>query len=99
MASAILLLHDKTIFADGAILEVKLWRLAEGDVVRGSVHPFKYSLFYGRAGLRLLAYDNEAGKGDHVHRGEVEMPYAFTTPADLIEAFLAKVASLRESTG
>ena len=30
--------------------------------VRGSSHSFRYSLFYGRVGQRLIAYDNEPGK-------------------------------------
>lgn len=32
----------------------------------------------------MLRYDNEAGKGDHRHVGGREMPYAFTTPDDLL---------------
>jgi len=27
----------------------------------------KYSLFYGRAGSRIVGYDNERDKGDHRH--------------------------------
>jgi hypothetical protein len=65
MAPAVLRLHRKRQFDDGAILEIKLWRVPEPP--RGSHHAFKYSLFYGRPGQRLIAYDNEPGKGDHRH--------------------------------
>ena len=52
--------------------------------------------FYGRAGIRLVAYDNEPGKGDHWHYEEVEESYQFTTPEQLIRDFLADVRRLRQ---
>lgn len=63
--------------------------------MRGSAHRFKYSLFYGRDGHRLVCYDNEPGKGDHRHYGDRETPYTFTTPERLIADFLADVRRLR----
>jgi hypothetical protein len=56
---------------------------------------FKYSLFYGRHGERLIGYDNEAGKGDHWHYGDRETPYRFTTPERLIADFLADLRAMR----
>ncbi len=73
---------------------MKLWGLSRP--VRGSGHSFKYSLFYGRPGQRLVGYDNEAGKGDHRHLGEHEESYAFTTPEQLVRNFLADVRRLRQ---
>jgi hypothetical protein len=35
----------------------------------------------------VLRYDNEAGKGDHKHLGDVQSPYGFTTPAQLLDDF------------
>ena len=35
----------------------------------------------------VLRYDNEVGKGDHRHLGEVEMAYRFTTVDQLIDDF------------
>jgi hypothetical protein len=90
---AVLLHHSKRIYDDGAILEMKLWRVPAP--VPGSRHSLKYSLFYGRDGQRLVAYDNEAGKGDHRHLGATEEAYAFTTPDQLVADFLADVARLR----
>lgn len=93
MRSATLILHRKRLFDDGTILELKLWRLVHP--VRGSRHPFKYSLFYGRSEERLVGYDNEAGKGDHRHYQRREERYAFTTPEQLIADFLADVRAAR----
>jgi hypothetical protein len=93
MAVATLLLHRKRRFDDGAISEIKLWLLP--NPVRGSRHLFKYSLFYGRHGERLIGYDNEAGKGDHRHYGDRETPYRFTTPERLIADFLADLRAMR----
>jgi len=93
MAAATLILHRKRRFDDGAISEIKLWLLPKP--VRGSRHLFKYSLFYGRPGERLIGYDNEAGKGDHRHYGGREEPYRFTTPERLIADFLADLRAMR----
>jgi hypothetical protein len=93
MRSARRILHRKRHYDDGTISELTLW-LIPGPV-RGSSHSFKYSLFYGRPGIRLVAYDNEPGKGDHRHYGGVEEPYSFTTPEQLIRDFLADVRRIR----
>jgi hypothetical protein len=55
-------------------------------------------LFYGRAGSRLVGYDNERGKGDHRHIENREEAYLFTTPEALVEAFLSDVKALRGET-
>lgn len=91
MSKATLIFHRKRVFDDGSISEVRLWQVPSS--VRGSVHDFKYSLFYGTAGERWIGYDNEAGKGDHRHYGAQEEAYLFSTPERLIEDFLADVAA------
>lgn len=66
--------------------------------VPGSKHLLKYSLFYGHkdaGGVRTVGYDNEKPKGDHRHYGDVEEPYAFTTPEQLVLDFLQDVAKVR----
>ena len=93
MADATLILHRKRRFDDGAISEMKLWLVA--GPVRGARHGFKYSLFYGREGQRLVGYDNEPGKEDHRHYGDREEPYQFTTPKRLIADFVADVRTAR----
>jgi hypothetical protein len=51
----------------------------------------KYSLFYGRDGVRIVGYDNERGKGDHKHLGEMETRYRFVSMEKLVADFLADV--------
>ena len=51
----------------------------------------KYSLFYGRSGVRIVGYDNERGKGDHKHLGEMETRYRFVSVEKLVADFLAEV--------
>lgn len=41
----------------------------------------------------LFRYDNEAGKGDHRHYGELEAPYAFTGVDQLIEDFRSETVT------
>jgi len=50
-----------------------IWKLPASDSERAS--GLKYSLFYGRPGLRIVGYDNERGKGDHKHVEGREMRY------------------------
>ena len=95
MSQATLIAHRKRVYDDGAIAEMKLWQVPR--TVAGSKHAFKYSLYYGRHGKRLVGYDNEAGKGDHRHYGDREEPYRFTTPEQLMADFLADVQALRGS--
>ena len=93
MPTATLILHRKRQFDDGAISEMKLWLVP--NPVRGSGHTFKYSLYYGWQGRRLVGYDNEAGKGDHRHYGDREERYRFTSPEQLVADFLADVRAAR----
>jgi Family of unknown function (DUF6516) len=93
MPPAVLILHRKRRFDDGAISEMKLWLVP--NPLRGSVHSFRYSLFYGREGERIIGYDNEPGKGDHRHYANREEPYSFSTPEQLIRDFLVDVRSAR----
>jgi hypothetical protein len=45
-----LLFHQRIDFDDGAIAEMILWRVP--TPVPPSAHGLKYSLFYGRSGVR-----------------------------------------------
>jgi hypothetical protein len=81
------------LYADGHILRIRIWEVAEP--VPPSVHRLKYSLFYGQPGARVVLYDNERGKGDHRHYGEVEETYEFQGIERLIADFLADVRRLR----
>jgi hypothetical protein len=89
---ATLAFHDKQVLPDGAIVEMKLWRLA--TPLRGSAHTLKYSLYYGKVNKRLVGYDNERG-GDHRHIEGGQERYVFTSVEQLIADFLADVRGMR----
>jgi hypothetical protein len=88
-----LLFHQRIDYDDGSIVEMVLWRVS--SPVLASTHGLKYSLFYGRPGLREVGYDNERGKGDHRHFQGVESAYAFTTVERLMADFWSDVTQLR----
>lgn len=92
MAKAVLLFEDREVMADGSIVQMKIWDLPEP--LPPSEHRFKYSLFFGRPGERLIGFDNERGKGDHQHIEGIESPYVFRGPAQLIEDFKAAVRAV-----
>ena len=89
-----LLYHYKRIYDDGAILEARVWELDKP--VTGSAHRFKYRLFYGLPGHRLVGYDNERGKGDHRHAGRREERYVFVSLERLLDDFFTDVDVLRK---
>ncbi|MGQ9370459.1 toxin-antitoxin system TumE family protein [Azospirillum sp. ST 5-10] len=69
-----------TVFA-----ELVLWDVPAP--VPGSAHNYKYRLALVSGGVCVLRYDNEAGKGDHVHVGTDERPYRFEGVDRLIADF------------
>lgn len=83
--AASLLLHERHQLAIDAFAELRIWGVSEP--VRGSSHDLKYALAYVVAGVCVLRYDNEAGKGDHRHLGAVETDYAFTGAERLLADF------------
>ena len=72
-----------------------IWRVPVS--VEGSTHPFKYRLYFRKGGKRLVAYDNERGKGDHRHVRGKETIYTFVTPGKLIADFLGDVEDVRSA--
>ncbi len=93
MAKAEKLLDERLLLDDGSILALRLWRVPEP--VPPAAHRFKYALFYGRPGERLVLFDNERGKGDHKHVRGVETPYAFESPERLVADFQAAVRAVQ----
>jgi hypothetical protein len=85
--------YDRGEYPDGAIVEMTIWLVPEPVV--GSTHPFKYSLFYGYPGRRVVGYDNERGKGDHRHLEGREEPYTFSSVETLVADFLSGVRNER----
>lgn len=93
---ATLITRSKTILAQGEIVELVVWRVPAP--VPPSRHGFRYRAAYIVAGERVVGFDNERGKGDHMHVGGAERPYAFTTVDRLIEDFIAAVDAARRTT-
>ena len=94
--AAKLLYQEKFVYADGAIREMVLWELP----AKSATNPrgLKYRLFYGLPdGTCVVRYDNEAGKGDHKHIGEKEMPYPFRDVERLVADFLEDIERARRS--
>lgn len=90
-----LLFHQRIDYDDGAIVEMKIWRVPKP--VPPASHGLKYSLFYGHPGFRVVGYDNERGKGDHRHVGDAEKRYAFSTVEQLMADFWADVHLARSA--
>lgn len=90
---ATLLLRSKDVLSDDAILEMVIWQLPVP--VKGSAHRYKYRLYYGKAGIRIVGFDNERPKGDHCHVDGVERAYKFSDVDRLVEDFLQLVRERR----
>lgn len=91
-----LLVKTKEIRDDGAIVEIVIWSVPKPVPPCG--HSFKYSLFFGRPGVRLVGYDNEQGKGDHRHFKGSESAYRFSTLGQLLDDFEKDVAALEDKS-
>ncbi len=90
---AVLVISDKVVFDDGAIQEIVIWRVP--SPVPPTDHGFKYRLYYGVPGRRLVGDDNERGKGDHRHFDGQEEAYVFGGWEKLIDDFLGDVTAVR----
>lgn len=89
-----LLLRERIAIVPGrSFAELVVWSVP--TPVRASIHGFKYRLALVVDGVCVLRYDNEAGKGDHRHIGEAEIPYVFTRPEALLADFWADVEPWR----
>jgi pyridoxal biosynthesis lyase PdxS len=84
-----LLLKERHVIGPSRFIELKVWRVEQP--VRGSAHDLKYSLVCIVNGACVLRYDNEAGKGDHKHVGDLEVVYSFTTAEQLLADFWNEV--------
>jgi len=91
--AAIPIESQKLVLDDGAIIQIRVWRLPAA--MRERPHQLKYSLFYGRPGERIVGYDNEIGKGDHRHYRDREEPYRFSNYETLIRDFMNDVRKER----
>jgi hypothetical protein len=75
MVSATLEFREYHWLGDDAHAELVAWRVP--SPVRGSRHDYKYRFALIVAGICVMRFDNEAGKGDHRHVGSREFSYDF----------------------
>lgn len=92
---ASLLHRDRFDFDDGTTVEMVIWKVPEP--VAGSSHSYKYRLYFGRMGKRIIGYDNERLKGDHRHVAGREEPYLFVDVETLVRDFLAEIDRWRSA--
>lgn len=86
--------RERQVFAEDAFVEIVVWRVPRA--VKGSRHQYKYRLALVVAGECVLRYDNETGKDDHRHVGDVERSYSFSTYEQLLAGFWADVDAWRQ---
>jgi Family of unknown function (DUF6516) len=87
---AMLIARTRIVYSADSFAELVLWRVP--NPVPGSAHEFKYRLAYVVEAVCVVRYDNEIGKGDHRHFGNVENSYRFTTPERLMVDFQTDIA-------
>ena len=85
-----LVARDRIPVGENAVVEIVVWRVPRP--VRGSA--LKYRIVYVVDGRCMLRYDNEAGKGDHIHFGGAERAYDFRTLKQLLRDFWRDVERL-----
>src|SRR5215207_1671350 len=88
-----LILPGRRALDDQSFEAAVVWRVPVR--VLGSKHDFKYRLAFVVNGTCVLRYDNEAGKGDHRHIGDLQEVYAFTTLRQLLADFRRDIADWR----
>ena len=86
------LLDERHVLSEAAFAELVVWRVPVP--VRGSAHEYRYRLALIVDGLCVLRYDNEAGKGDHRHMGDVQERYRFKSAEQLLADFWLDVEEL-----
>jgi len=88
------LLQRNEVFVDQDLwAEIVVWVVPTS--VRGSEHEYKYRFALIDKDRCVLRYDNEAGKGDHKHLSEVEVPYVFRTLEQMQDDFWIDVEEYR----
>jgi len=88
-----LVVHEKMVYADGSIVEIKAW-----EVPKTQTRPegYKYSMVYiDLHGQRALGYDNSKQQGHHKHVYEKQLPVEFRSIDELLHVFLEEVEALR----
>ena len=91
-----LLLKQKFVMSETAFAEIVIWQLPAP--LSGSTHNFKYRLAYVVNNQCVLRYDNEAGKGNHVHVNQQEISYNFVSTEQLVDDFFAQIKRMENQS-
>ncbi|OIQ82542.1 hypothetical protein GALL_356760 [mine drainage metagenome] len=90
-----LLLKRRLVLSESAFAEMVIWQVQ--TPLEGSAHDYKYRLAYFVNGVCILRYDNEAGKGNHLHINEQEANYNFVSSEQLLKDFFAQIKRMENS--
>jgi hypothetical protein len=91
---AALLMRERFVLSTRAFVEIVIWRLLQP--LSGSTHAYKYRLAYVVDEMAVVRFDNEAGKGDHKHVDDIEVPYEFSDLDRLQADFWTEVNARRK---
>ena len=91
-----LLLKQKFVMSETVFAEIVIWQLPAP--LDGSTHNFKYRLAYVVNNQCVLRYDNEAGKGNHVHINQQEISYNFVSAEQLVDDFFAQIKRMESQS-
>lgn len=84
-----LLLKRRFLLRETAFAEIVIWQLHAP--LESSMHDFKYRLAYILNNCCVLRYDNEAGKGNHVHINGQEVSCNLVSTEQLVDDFFAQI--------
>jgi hypothetical protein len=87
------IVQDRFPIDDNSFVDLVIWRLPQP--VRGCDHSYKYRLAFIENDLCVVRFDNEAGKGDHMHIGRREFPFHFKSISELYDDFYKEVDKWR----
>jgi hypothetical protein len=82
-------IHRRRPLSENSFLEIVIWLLPKP--LPGSAHKYKYRLAFVVDNECALRFDNETGKGDHKHVGNIESSYRFVSIKKLVADFEAEV--------
>lgn len=96
-AKATLIIERRIVFADRDFAEVVVWTVPKP--VPPTDHGFKYRLVYVVRGRRVIGFDNERGRGDHRHDGDIVTTYRFQDIDQLLSDFADAIEQWRAGHG
>ena len=91
---AIQLVRRRIEYSEDRFAEIVIWKVDQP--VPGSAHSYKYRLAYVVNERCILRFDNESGKGDHLHIRDEEVNYKFKSIESLLVDFQDQIRRLND---